>query len=271
MLSYPRPPPIAPPDPLDPSLPLPRILCLHGGGTNAVIFRAQCRVLLAHLKSTFRLIFAQAPFPSEAGPDVLSVYKHFGPFRRWLDLSPDHAAFAKAPVAEIEASIEAAVAEDNGYGATGEVVGLLGFSQGAKVCASLLLRQQLRIAEGRAAGSNWRFAVLVAGRAPLVNLEPKDYVLPALNGASQSSWPNSVEDQRREEIHILRLPTIHVHGLRDPGLELHRKLLSDCCEVESTRLVEWVGDHRMPIKSKDVSALTEQIFAVAKQTGILSV
>lgn len=28
---------------------------------------------------------------------------------------------------------------------------------------------------------------------------------------------------------ILTLPTIHVHGLQDPGLHLHRQLLEMCC------------------------------------------
>lgn len=50
------------------TLHLPRILCLHGGGTNAKIFHAQCRVLRAELKGIFRLCFAEAPFPSKPGP-----------------------------------------------------------------------------------------------------------------------------------------------------------------------------------------------------------
>ena len=66
------------------TLHLPRILCLHGGGTNARIFRAQCRALITQLESEYRLVFAQAPFDSHAGPDVLSVYSQWGPFRRWL-------------------------------------------------------------------------------------------------------------------------------------------------------------------------------------------
>jgi hypothetical protein len=58
---------------------LPRILCLHGGGTNAKIFRAQCRVLRAELGSKFRLCFAEAPFSSQPGPvciDPISFKDH---------------------------------------------------------------------------------------------------------------------------------------------------------------------------------------------------
>lgn len=60
------------------NLHLPHILCLHGGGTNARIFRVQCRVLEAQLKNKFRLCYAEAPFASNAGPDVLSAYKNGG-------------------------------------------------------------------------------------------------------------------------------------------------------------------------------------------------
>lgn len=64
--------------------------------------------------------------------------------------------------------------EDDKQGATGEWVGFLGFSQGAKMCASLLFRQQKRIeklGEHRAA-SDLRLAVLMAGRGPIVSLDP---------------------------------------------------------------------------------------------------
>jgi pimeloyl-ACP methyl ester carboxylesterase len=60
-------------DEVDPTLHLPHILCLHGGGTKARIFRAQCRALTAHLQTKFRLCFADAPFLSQADPDVDEV------------------------------------------------------------------------------------------------------------------------------------------------------------------------------------------------------
>lgn len=268
----------------DSTLHLPRILCLHGGGTNGRIFRAQCRALDARLRSRFRLCFAEAPFPSQAGPDVLSVYKDWGPFRRWLRWHPDQPE--RDPQTTIEAinkSLATAMDGDDRKGATGEWVALLGFSQGAKLAASLLLLQQVRAEKlGRQrAGSSFRFAVLMAGRAPLVSLDLELLVAPAVVDASQiSGAPSSLDKQclgrgaggsggAGSEEYILRLPTIHVHGLQDPGLELHRKLLEQCCEKGSTRLVEWDGDHRLPIKTRDVSPVVEAILAVSTETGIL--
>lgn len=66
----------------------------------------------------------------------------------------------------------------------------------------------------------------------------------------------------------MRLPTVHVHGLKDPGLDLHRALLDDYCSEEAT-LVEWDGGHRVPIKTKDVLPVVHAILDVAQATGVL--
>lgn len=258
----------------DPTLHLPRILCLHGGGTNAQIFRLQCRILIRHLKASFRLVFAEAPFSSEAGPDVISVYKAYGPFRRWLRFLPHHADIgARSIIEKIKDSLDTAKKEDDLKGATGEWVGLLGFSQGAKVCASILLRQHIcaqKLGPHRSK-TNYRFAVLLAGRGPLVAMEPQLIMPPALADASKIGSPAALDERSlRGKEHVLHLPTIHVHGLRDPGLGLHRLMLEQYCERDSVRLLEWDGDHRVPIKSKEVAAVVGEILDVAKRTGVLN-
>ncbi|KAL9110679.1 MAG: hypothetical protein Q9227_004856 [Pyrenula ochraceoflavens] len=261
------------PEPEDPSLQLPRILCLHGGGTNATIFRMQCRVLERALSQSFRFLYAEAPFPAQPGPDVTSVYQKHGPFKAWLRIrpeDPEHDAFDITD--QIDESINMAIAEDDMRGATGEVVGLLGFSQGAKVAASILYAQQtLRSQRATPVWPDFRFAVLLAGRGPLVWLLPEQKMPMGLVDATHLS--TLTEDPPLKEgsdQHILRVPTIHVHGLKDPGLPLHRKLLSRYCDPNSVRLIEWEGEHRVPIKSKDVNTVVRQICSTAKRTGVLS-
>ncbi|KAI1397395.1 serine hydrolase FSH [Hypoxylon fuscum] len=257
----------------DSTLRLPRILCLHGGGTNARIFKAQCRVLSRMLEPYFRLVYAEAPFESTAGPDVLSVYAEHGPFKRWLRWLPDQAEVEDdTALLDINASIQDAMDADDRAGANGPFVGLLGFSQGAKMSASLLFKQQVRAAKlGQSqAGSDFKFAVLMAGRAPLVNLDPEVFKSSMLSHASQiglSGGPDLMEMMSGN--HILKLPTIHVHGLNDPGLNLHRELLEEYCDPESSRLVEWNGAHRVPLKGSDVQPLIDEILDVARQTGAL--
>ncbi|KAI0003512.1 serine hydrolase FSH [Xylariaceae sp. FL0662B] len=259
----------------DPTLHLPRILCLHGGGTNARIFRAQCRVLSRALAPHFRLAYAEAPYESTPGPDVLSVYADCGPFKRWLRWLPEHAEIDDlAAVAALDAAVRDAIDADDRAGATGPWVALLGFSQGAKLAASLLFRQQLRAeklgAAAARARSDWKFAVLLAGRAPIVNLDPQLFRSSLLSMPSEiglTGGPDLMEMMSGN--HILRLPTIHVHGLSDPGLSLHRELLEEYCDPNTARLVEWNGNHRVPLKGTDVQPVIDMILEVAKETGAL--
>lgn len=235
-----------------PSLHLPRIVCLHGGGTNARIFRAQCRVLRAQLAPYFRLVFPEAPFHSQPGPEVVSVFSTWGPFKSWIQGdSLAHAATKKSIAcyaSTIYDAIDLALQEDEAAGATGPVVGLLGFSQGAKMAGSLLLQEQDRLQSEVFAGYSsifpeYRFAVLLAGRGPLVKCD--------------------VDTQLWSQPPVLRLPTLHVHGLQDKGLYMHRELLRLHCTKTSSRLLEWDGDHRVPIKTRDVSRLVGEILLMA--------
>ncbi|KAG9765315.1 hypothetical protein KCU73_g537, partial [Aureobasidium melanogenum] len=159
----------------DTTLGLPRILCLHGGGTNSRIFRMQCRVLERALKQWFRLVYAEAPFPAQPGSDVTSVYKDHGPFKAWLRASVhDTTRDNRQVIEEIDTTITSAMCVDDLKGATGEWVALLGFSQGAKIAASMLyVQQNLQRKMGMTAEvwPNFRFGILLAGRGPLVWLE----------------------------------------------------------------------------------------------------
>jgi hypothetical protein len=261
----------------DISLDLPRILCLHGGGTNSTIFRTQCRAISRQLASEFRLVFAEAPHLSQAGPDVLSVYASFGPFKRWIRWKPEHPTIhPDEAVRAIDSSLEDAMREDDEQGATGEWVAILGFSQGAKIAASILYRQQLREQYyGRSYFRQtntpyFRFGVIMAGRAPFVALDRNLPTNPPLPDASQITDTSNKANRMSQELagHCLHIPTVHVLGLKDPGLEMHRQLYRDFCDDDTKRLVEWDGDHRLPIKTKDVSLVTSQIRELAEETGV---
>ena len=267
--------------PEDPTLHKPRIMCLHGGGTNATIFRAQCRSLSRALAPHFRLAYAEAPYPSEAGPDVLSVYADCGPFKRWLRWLPEHEGpdDDASAIRAIDASLDAAMRDDDACGADGEWVGLLGFSQGAKLAASLLFRQQVLLEQKSEPGlkeaenlkARWRFAVPMAGRSPIVSLmDPAVFSSPLLSNPSQvglAETPDLMEVARGR--HVLHLPSIHVHGLADPGYSLHRELYEIYCDSATARVVEWDGAHRVPLKTDDVQPVVNAILEVARETGAL--
>lgn len=183
---------------------------------------------------------------------------------------------------EISYAIRDAMAADDAKGATGEWVGLVGFSQGAKLSASMLLEQEARVRHARKTGDDllpglledssirWRFGILMAGRAPLSNLcpgQPELLSSKALVSAADISEGFGFVDKVDDEA-VLKTPTVHVHGLADEGLHLHRRLLEQYCEPGTTTLVEWDGNHRIPIKSKDVERVVTAIWDVAERTGV---
>lgn len=256
------------------TLELPRILCLHGGGTNARIFLMQCRVLERELQPFFRLVYAEAPFPAIPGPDVTSVFQECGPFKSWLPMDPDKPRWAHQEVLEeVNMAIERARREDDVAGATGEWIAVLGFSQGAKVAASMLYHQQTcRKGSTRRLSyfQELKFGVLLAGRGPIVWMDPESAAPDGFADASQlpthDTTTTAAMDARQP---LLAIPTIHVHGLDDPGLELHRKLLRIYCDPDSALLLEWNGHHRVPIKTQDVNAVVKNILSVARRTDIM--
>lgn len=271
--------PLMPPDIRD-TKHLPRILCLHGGGVNAAIFEVQSRSLVRHLHHSFRLVWADGPFLCDPHPDIIGVYGSYTPFRRWLRWLPEHAEIdAESCIDEMGYALRTAMEDDDRDGGTGEWVGLMGFSQGAKVSASLLLEQQAREEEARARqlpiepgliqvpGISWRFGILLAGRAPLSNLNPSLIQSQALADVGSISEGFEFCKQVDDEA-VLRKPTLHVHGTADPGLHLHQKLLHDYCEHGTTTLVEWEGAHRIAIKTKDVDRIVDAIYDLAESTGV---
>ncbi|SCO57484.1 related to verA protein [Fusarium fujikuroi] len=206
----------------DESLLLPRLLCLHGGGTNALIFHAQCRAIRARLDKTFRFVFINAPYFSHPGPDVESVYAEWIPFRSWkrpgyvFDNDSSQFSFTdEEEIKKIDQCLATAMKRDDEAGGRGPWVGLLGFSQGANMAASLLRRQQTRkkdaqLGEPTAAvlEANFRFAVLMAGCGPLLWMR----------------YDVTGDELERETYQRLYLPTLHVHGLRDERIAKHREL-----------------------------------------------
>ena len=221
----------------------------------------QARSLIKYLPD-FRLVFADGPFFCDPGPGIVPVYQDYGPFRRWLRWLPEHPEIDDdAATEEVMYAIETCKREDAG---DGPWVGLMGFSQGAKLSSSLLYHQQiLREKEGRA-DTDYKFAVLLAGRSPIVSFDEYSRG-PACVAPGAISEGFHFEG---ESPHVLRLPTIHVHGTNDAGLHLHRKMLKQYHDPKAATLIEWDGAHRVPIKKTDVEKITDEIYRVARQERV---
>ena len=271
----------------------PRILCLHGGGTNANIFRAQCRALESILSPSttklspgqdrparFRLVYVDAPFMSAPHPDIISVYGSEGPFRRWLRWKTDHADCDGLTTAKlIMDALRGAMADDDAKlerdGETaGEWVGIMGFSQGAKIAMSVLWAQEHLADPAFPMEIPWlnakfRFGVIIAGRAPIIDLGTGTPRVRGIGDPAEltldfENWP-----QDGETAHMLHsIPTVHVHGSKDPGMPHHQKLFKEYCAPGTATLVEWGGGHRLPFASSDIMMIAERIFEAARQLGM---
>ncbi|KAL7794323.1 serine hydrolase FSH [Trichoderma ceciliae] len=257
------------------SLRLPRILCLHGAGVNAQVFRIQCRAIIARLKDQFRFVFAEAFLETEAHETVIAVYGELAPFYRWLSYKPEHPEMESTIASQkIVRQITRAMEEDAG---TGEWVGLLGFSQGGRISSGLLWAQEHIEEEDKRPmpGVRFRFAVIMASPGPAVHIDttgtlPKPRHLP---GAGErinefTDWPEMGTTD--DEHHLITTPTLHVHGLQDPDIENHRQLHKLYFKQGTAKRLEWDGDHRLPIKTKDVERVANKMIELAEQTGMES-
>ena len=253
------------------TLHLPRILCLHGGGVNSLIFKSQLRSFLNHekLASRYRFVFVDAPFECAEGVGVYPVYKDWGPFKRWSRWLESHEKVAIEEARELiwDAVLKGMEADDD-LGADGEWDIVLGFSQGAKVACSLLYEQCLSRNNGEESRTNFKMGIIFAGRAPFLALSQESEGYKWMQSAGGIA--DGVDLEAIDERPDLRLsvPTLHVHGLKDDGLKLHRRAVEGYCAPGTAEVVEWDGPHRLPIKSMDVEQILGKWMEMGEEYGI---
>lgn len=223
------------------------------------------RYFIQSLVHDFRFVFVDGPWLSDMHEDLKLVYSDMGPCYRWANWSQRHPPIDdSSAIKKVEGCLMKAMDNDEGKG---EWVGLLGFSQGAALAFSILLENQLRLQRDPWAraftGVNWRFGVIMAGRAPpysLSSITQKSQHFSSLTQAPRG-WEKALSSAPFPN--RLRTPTLHVHGLQDVGIELHRDLLKYFTSPSHTKLVEWDGAHRIPFRSADAQETTEAMLEIA--------
>lgn len=203
-------------------------------------------------------------------PDLVPVYGGMGTCYRWSpwlqgqgEMDNDTAA------AEIEYAMKTAMKTDDTNGGKGEWVGLLGFSQGANISISVLFENELRKEESKEkgtifypfAGGDWKFGVILAGRGPPKCLGELTKGNKYFQGAGDVAHEHL---DTLDSPYRLKAPTVHLHGLRDPGLEQHRELYRDYCTTNNAVLLEWDEAHRVPFRPIDVKRVVEETLKIAK-------
>ena len=216
----------------------PAILCLHGGGTNAMIFGIQTMRIRRALESQFEFVFLDAPFESEPGPGVHPVFEDCEPYFRWLSEVRQIEKPDKTRDLLRERFEKQRQKDGRGF------VGVLGFSQGARVAAGLLLEQQLRGSEA-GTGGDLRFGVFLNGTCP-----------PLISGASDE-----------ERVERIQFRTLSVIGTQDPWKEDGRRLYSEHCDKDFSDLLEFDIGHRLPVREEDTAKLVAKMLGMYKETA----
>ncbi|PSS22193.1 hypothetical protein M430DRAFT_98819 [Amorphotheca resinae ATCC 22711] len=226
----------------------PAILCLHGGGTNEAIFQIQTMRIQNALTPYFQFVFLSAPFESAPGPDVLPVFEGCGPYFRWVpetssSSSSSSAAQEEMPI-ETKKLLNRIAQEQRAKDGRG-FVGVLGFSQGARLAAGLLLeQQQLGGTGGGLDCGEFAFGILCNGVCP-----------PLTSSASAHT----------QKIKI-KIPTLHVIGLEDPWREESRKLMTDYCDPKYAVCLQFGVGHRFPVLKDDTEKVAKEILRLHGET-----
>ena len=218
---------------------LPRLLCLHGGGTSALIFKIQTRRLQWALRSTFKFVFADGPFTSGAGPGVLPAFADCEPYFSWLDRESPTPEQDQRRVRQVLKK----VIKDDG----GEFVGVMGFSQGGRLTAGLLADQ----AEGNAGEGipNWKFGVMLCGSYPPLSLSlAKSPLAKPSQGTDEHG-----ETREPDEDEIIHVPSVLVRGTLDPHGEKGRRL-EKYFDPETAIILVFKMGHHLPAAAGDTTS-----------------
>ncbi|KAJ5272906.1 EF-hand calcium-binding domain protein [Penicillium angulare] len=242
-----------------------RFLCLHGKGTNSDIFEAQLASLRSRISRdhTFDFVDAEADCPPAPGVDQF----YPGPYIGWFP------TYEPASVKEIQDTIKEIIDEDGPYD------GVIGFSEGAALAASLLLcdehfQQDPMFKVGIFFNSVMVFSpsddIGVNIRQKLKNQKAEfSGYLHGMN--SDPSDPDSIPDIYAFTTGVptrISVPTLHVIGSADVFSEDSRELARLC--PDKSQVLFHDGGHEFPRTESSLDRcgeLFETVIALASVGG----
>jgi hypothetical protein len=150
----------------------------------------------------------------------------------------------------------------------GTVVGVMGFSQGAKLAAGLLCSQQVLSASSSSASSeagkakpatDFKFGIFLNGTSP-----PLFSPLPPITTTSTTDQDSAPMPSTQP---LISIPSLHIIGLDDPWKDSSRSLYSDYFDLKTSELVELDCGHRLPTKDSDTKRIADGILRVSQKAG----
>jgi pimeloyl-ACP methyl ester carboxylesterase len=223
------------------------LLCIHGAGGSATIFRVQTAKLRMALRHEFEFVYATAPFTSEPGPGVLPLFQGMGPYYSWfkddgdknIRVNPlEHAekSSANTSVGErllaVNTPVQKVIEDWQKNNPQTPIVGVVAFSEGALVATLLMWQQQM-------------------GRLPW---------LPKMNSAMFICcyYTEELTDYMRaespddQETLLINVPTLHLQGRQDFVLERSKKMVATHYLPQNADVLEFHGQHHVPNRKGDL-------------------
>ncbi|KAF1848285.1 DUF341 domain protein [Cucurbitaria berberidis CBS 394.84] len=228
------------------------ILCLHGTGCSADIFRVQVSKLRFHLRNDFQFIFVNGPLPAAPGPGVLPLFSHLSAFYGWFGAKGDSVEHS---LVDITYAVRSAVDDWKSMqqDPDAEIMAIMGFSEGALAATMMLWQQQHGLVPWL---PKLRFAVLICCFFP-------DEA--ALYLKADAAARGALEEERA----LLKTPTLHVHGSKDFCLQRARKLIKYHYEAKDTATVMCEMGHVCPVRKEDCVNVANGVLKLARETAVI--
>ena len=135
------------------------------------------------------------------------------------------------------------------------VVGVMGFSQGARLVPGLLLRQKLLERAGRESRWKLKFGIIIGGPYPPISLPP-----PSLDEHENNNNNVDVNTNTTDYSLLQTIPTVHAWGT-DDHVKSGCLALQDACEGDTCFQMEFEGGHHMPLRDVEAKDLCDLIMA----------
>jgi len=236
------------------------LLCIHGAGGSATIFRVQTAKLRMALRHEFEFVYATAPFTSEPGPGVLPLFQGMGPYYSWfkkddgdknIRVNPlENAEYSSANTSvgerllAVNTPVQKVIEGWQKNNPQTPIVGVLAFSEGALVATLLIWQQQM-------------------GRLPW---------FPKLNSAlficcyytEEATDFMRAESPDDQETLLIDVPTLHLQGRQDFVLKGSKKMVATHYLPQNADVLEFHGQHHLPNRKDDLDEAVRRFLNMYK-------
>ncbi|RAK77235.1 DUF341 domain protein [Aspergillus fijiensis CBS 313.89] len=222
------------------------LLCFHGTGSKGAIFNVQMARICYLLGDAFEFIFLDGPMECAAGPGVLPMFGGQEPYYCWF--GGDGTTIDES-LKKINAAVKLTVDKWQAGHPDVEIVGAIGFSEGALALAMMLWQQQQGLVPWI---GQLRFAVMSCCFFP--------------NEASL--WLNARAQAYGLSKAYIDIPTLHIHGNRDFCLGRARKLVRNHYRPSFAQIIRTDTAHHLPTRKDEVGEVVKHILRLSEMSAI---